>query len=121
MPVRARWLELAIADRALRELKDEISAVKNSPTWSKEHGRSKVKQLRELAARIERVEQDYRITTPLEETFAGYWRNHQEMVSDAQRRPVKVKMPDGSIETNMDWVVEGLREQIINAIRRLRG
>jgi hypothetical protein len=121
MPVRVRWLELTIADRALRELKAEISAIKNSATWSKEHGRSKVKQLRELAARIEQLEQDSRITTTLDEKFTGYWRNYQEMASDAAKRPISVRMPDGSIETNMDWVVSGLREQIINAIRRLRG
>lgn len=110
-----------MAVKAIDELKAEISAIDNSVTWTREHGLQKKHRRKRLVKEIGEVQERAKLTYCLDETFGRYWKAYQDKRPDAVATQLRVLLPDGTIETPYDWLINELRIMLIRAIRRIRG
>ena len=121
MPVRQRWQKIAVALKAIDELKNKINVQEAMPSFSDDHIAYKNSVITRCKEQIEEIHVENKLSFTLDPKFTVYYDAYQERRAEAISDPNRYDMGNGEIETPYMWLANELRKELIGAIRRIKG
>ena len=121
LPVRKRWQKIAVALKAIGDLKNKINVQEAMPSFSDSHIEYKSAVITRCKEQIEEIQVESKLSFTLDTKFAVYYDAYKERRIEAISDPARYDMGNGKIETPYIWLANELREELIGAIRRIKG